>query len=137
MLKIYCDGACKGNPGPGGWGAVLLWKGLTKTLSGSEPDTTNNRMELRAVIEALKAVTKPVPIEVYTDSMYVKQGITVWIASWLKTDWNKGKVKNQDLWSQLYELSQRLKIEWFWVKGHSGDKWNECVDQLATTEASR
>jgi ribonuclease HI len=135
FLEIYTDGACKGNPGPGGWGALLLWNDHQKKLSGFEADTTNNRMELRAAIEALKAVKKPIPIKLHTDSTYVRSGITEWIKKWQANGWNKGKIKNIDLWEELYELTKQFEIEWIWVKGHSGHKYNDIVDQLASDAA--
>lgn len=131
-LHIYCDGACSGNPGPGGWGAVLIWGDKEKEISGSEDNTTNNRMELRAAIEAIKSVKKKVKIVIHTDSQYVKNGITVWIKGWLKNDWNKGKVKNIELWKELLEESLKHEIVWKWVKGHSGVDYNERADRLAT-----
>jgi ribonuclease HI len=131
-LHIYCDGACSGNPGPGGWGAVLIWGDNTKEISGSADNTTNNQMELRAAIESIKSVKKKVKIVIHTDSQYVKNGITVWIKSWLKNNWNKGKVKNIELWKELLEESSKHEIVWKWVKGHSGVDYNERADRLAT-----
>ncbi len=131
-LHIYCDGACSGNPGPGGWGAVLIWGDKEKEISGAEANTTNNRMELRAAIESIKSVKKKVKIVIHTDSQYVKNGITVWIKSWLKNNWNKGKVKNIELWKELLEESSKHEIVWKWVKGHSGVDYNERADRLAT-----
>ncbi len=131
-LHIYCDGACSGNPGPGGWGAVLIWGDTIKEISGSADHTTNNQMELRAAIEAIKNVKKKVSIVIHTDSQYVKNGITVWIKGWLKNDWNKGKVKNIELWKELLEESSKHEIVWKWVKGHSGVDYNERADKLAT-----
>lgn len=130
-LEIYTDGACLGNPGPGGWGAILIWGEKIKEISGCEKNTTNNRMELKAAIEALKAIKMDVPIKIYTDSQYVKKGITEWINSWIHTNWNRGKVKNVDLWKELNELNKKYKVEWYWVKGHSGHEMNERVDQIA------
>ena len=131
ILKIYTDGACSGNPGPGGWGAVMIWNGVTKEISGFEADTTNNRMELKAAIEGIKAVKRSVPIQIYTDSQYVKRGITEWIKKWQFNNWNNNKVLNQDLWKELLELSQAYQIEWRWVKGHSTDILNNSADALA------
>lgn len=130
-LEIYTDGACFGNPGPGGWGAILIWGDKTKEISGCEPNTTNNRMELKAAIEALKSVKSNVPIKIYTDSQYVKKGITEWINLWIHTNWNRGKVKNVELWKELHDLNKKFKVEWYWVKGHSGHEMNERVDQIA------
>jgi ribonuclease HI len=131
---IYTDGACRGNPGPGGWGAVLSYKGNTKELYGGEPETTNNRMELTAVIYALETLTKPCNVQLHSDSKYVLQGITEWLENWKKRGWktaNKGAVKNEDLWRKLDAARQRHKIEWLWVKGHSGNKGNDRADALA------
>lgn len=136
-LKIYTDGACSGNPGPGGWGVVLIWGDVIKQLSGGENPTTNNRMELKGAIEALKSVKKKVPIEIYTDSVYVKDGITKWIHQWRKTNWNNGKVKNQDLWTQLSDLCSLYSISWHWVKGHSTDKYNNMADELARSAVKK
>jgi len=132
-IKIYCDGACSGNPGPGGWGAVLLWNEHTKKLSGGSANTTNNQMELRAAIEGLKAIKKVVKVAIYTDSQYVKNGITTWIHSWKKNGWNKGKVKNIELWKELDDIASKHEVKWHWVKGHNGDKYNEMADELATS----
>ncbi len=136
-LEIYTDGACSGNPGRGGWGAVLLYKGHEKKISGFAKDTTNNRMELAAVIEALKAIKKSsAEITIYTDSKYVQNGITGWIHSWKKNNWrnsSKKPIKNVDLWQQLDEESSKHNIDWQWVKGHSGNKYNDIADELATS----
>ena len=134
FIEIYTDGACSGNPGPGGWGVVLLWGGLSKHISGFETQTTNNRMELKAAIEGLKAIKRKNPIKIYTDSTYVKQGITEWIHKWQKSNWNNGKVKNQDLWLELIKLAQQYELEWHWVKGHADNKYNNLADQLAREE---
>ncbi len=131
FLEIYCDGACSGNPGPGGWGAVLIWGNNIKEISGYEQSSTNNRMELTAAIEALKQVSRPVKIKIYTDSIYVMRGITDWILTWKRNNWNKGKIKNIDLWQKLDDISAKFDIEWNWVKGHNGNKYNEMADQLA------
>ena len=134
IIKIYTDGACSGNPGKGGWGAILLYKGKEKKINGFDPETTNNRMELQAVIEALKIIKKNIKIEIYTDSNYVKDGITKWIFSWKKNGWKNSKkqaVKNADLWQKLDLLVQKYDVEFFWVKGHNGDKYNEIADELA------
>lgn len=134
-ITIYTDGACSGNPGAGGWGAVLLYKEHIKKISGGEKDTTNNRMELKAVIEALKAIKKiAAEAVVYTDSKYVQNGITEWIHGWKKNGWKnaaKKPIKNVDLWMELDAEAAKHKIEWKWVKGHSGDKYNEMADELA------
>ncbi len=138
-IKIYTDGACSGNPGKGGWGAVLLYKGHKKEISGFNPQTTNNQMELQAVIEALKALKKPSEITVYTDSVYVKDGITKWIFNWKKNGWrtaDKKPVKNLEFWQELDLLVVGHQITWQWVKGHSGDKYNEIADQLAVNAIS-
>ena len=139
-LKIYTDGACLGNPGPGGW-AYLLQQGEHEKLgSGGEPDTTNNRMELRGVIEALRALKKPCTIDVITDSQYVRKGMMEWIHAWHKNGWKtaqKAPVKNQDLWQELHQLSQTHQIVWHWVKGHSGHPENERVDEAARLAAEK
>ncbi len=131
FLEIYCDGACSGNPGPGGWGAVLIWDDKLKKISGFEDNTTNNRMELKAAIESLKAIKRPVKLKLYTDSTYVQKGITEWIYAWKRNMWNKGKVKNVDLWQELDQIAAKFNIEWRWVKGHNGNKYNEMADELA------
>lgn len=134
VVVIYTDGACRGNPGPGGWGAVLNYKGTTKELYGGEQVTTNNRMELMAVINALEALTRPCKIELHSDSKYVLQGITEWLDNWKKRGWktaNKGAVKNEDLWRRLDAARERHQIEWRWVKGHSGNNGNDRADELA------
>ena len=134
---MYTDGACRGNPGPGGWGVLLLCGNKEKVLSGAMQMTTNNRMELTAAIEGLKAITKPCKIAIYTDSEYVKNGITQWINQWRQRRWRTaaGKpVKNQDLWQELDQvLAQHKDVEWHWVRGHSGDMGNERADLLART----
>lgn len=134
MITIYTDGACKGNPGPGGWGVVLLYNDVEKTLHGGELDTTNNRMELTAAIQALKALKRACQVELYTDSQYVKKGITEWIHGWKRKGWKNAKkepIKNSDLWQTLDELTQTHQITWHWVKAHQGDVRNEQADQLA------
>ena len=133
-VTIYTDGACKGNPGPGGWGALLISGAHEKELYGGEHETTNNRMELTAAIEALNALTERCNITLYTDSVYVKEGINSWLANWKKRGWktaSKKPVKNADLWRQLDEANQRHRINWQWVKGHAGDPGNERADELA------
>lgn len=134
IVEIYTDGSCYGNPGPGGWAALYLWKGKLKEISGFKADTTNNQMELTAAIEALKNIKRDIKIKLHTDSLYVKQGITEWIYGWLKNDWNKGKVKNKELWIELHKLNRQFKVEWFWVKAHNGNIYNEKVDKLAKKE---
>ena len=129
-VEIYTDGACSGNPGPGGWGVVLRWNGHEKELSGGELDTTNNRMELMAAIKALEALTKPSGVVLYTDSTYVQQGITEWIHGWKAKNW-PSKIKNKDLWLLLDEQNQKHTVEWKWVKGHAGHPGNEQADRLA------
>lgn len=135
-IRMYTDGACRGNPGPGGWGALLRWQGHEKTLYGGDPETTNNRMELTAVIfglAALKSDTR-VPVEIYTDSKYVQQGMQSWIHGWKRNGWktaDKKPVKNADLWQQLDQLAQKYPVSWHWVKGHAGHPENELADELA------
>jgi ribonuclease HI len=133
-VEIFSDGACRGNPGPGGWGVLLRAKGVEKELWGGEADTTNNRMELTAVIRALEALKRPSRVRLYTDSQYVQKGISEWIHSWKRRGWltaDRKAVKNVDLWQRLDELSKNHKIEWFWVKGHAGHPENERADRLA------
>ena len=133
-VEIYTDGACKGNPGPGGWGAILRAKGREKELYGGERDTTNNRMELTAAIMALEALTRPCKVDLTTDSQYVRQGITQWIHNWKKRGWKtaaKEPVKNEDLWRRLDAAVATHQVEWHWVRGHTGHPENERADQLA------
>ncbi len=133
-IEIYTDGACSGNPGPGGWGALLIYGDYEKTLSGGDPDTTNNRMEMLAAIEALDALKKPCRVILHTDSNYVKQGITEWMKRWRQNDWRTSKrqpVKNIDLWQRLEIAVSRHQVEWRWVQGHSGVAGNERADELA------
>lgn len=135
-VTIYTDGACQGNPGPGGWAALLKFGKHEKELTGSEPDTTNNRMELTAALEAIKALKEPCQIDFYTDSEYLKKGITEWVSNWKRKGWKtaaKKPVKNQDLWKALDEAVQRHQIEWHWLRGHAGHRENERVDKLART----
>jgi len=134
QVEIYTDGACKGNPGRGGWGALLRSNGQEKELYGGELVTTNNRMELMAVIAALNALTRPCAVVVYTDSQYVQKGISEWIHNWKKRGWktaSKEPVKNADLWQQLDASRERHQVEWRWVKGHAGHEFNERADALA------
>lgn len=134
LIEIYTDGACSGNPGKGGWGAILMYGNHKKEISGFAAHTTNNKMELTAVIEAIKAVKKPSKINIYTDSIYVKDGITKWILNWRQNGW-KGKdkkpIKNPELWQELDSVIANHKIDWYWVRGHNGDKYNEIADSLA------
>lgn len=133
-IAIFTDGACKGNPGPGGWGALLRFGSQEKGLCGGEANTTNNRMELMGAIEGLKALTEPCEVKLTTDSQYVRQGITQWMHGWKKNGWKtsaKKPVKNEDLWKRLDEQVARHNVSWFWVKGHSGHRENEIADQLA------
>jgi ribonuclease HI len=133
-LEIFTDGACRGNPGPGGWGALLRYDGNEKTIYGGEGETTNNRMELTAAIEALAELKQPCRVTLTTDSQYVRQGITSWLENWKKRGWktaSKKPVKNVDLWQRLEEEAVRHQVEWLWVKGHSGHRENEIADQLA------
>ena len=139
-VQIFTDGACKGNPGPGGWG-VLLRKGTTeRELSGAEPDTTNNRMEMTAAIEGLSALKRRCTVDLYTDSKYLIDGITKWLPGWQRRGWktaSKKPVKNEDLWRKLAQLEAEHRITWHWVKGHAGHPENERADQLASDEAER
>ena len=131
---IHTDGACRGNPGPGGWGALLVWNGTERELSGSEPATTNNRMELTAAIMGLAALKRPTQLTLQTDSQYVIKGITEWLPSWKARGWrtaDRKPVKNQDLWQALDEANARHAVRWHWVKGHAGNDGNERVDRLA------
>jgi ribonuclease HI len=133
-VVIYTDGACSGNPGPGGWGAVLQWNGTVKELHGGEPQTTNNRMELMAAIQALEGLSRPATVQLYTDSKYLLDGITKWIHGWQRNGWRtaaKQPVKNADLWRRLVEAMDGHQISWQWVKGHAGDPGNERADELA------
>jgi ribonuclease HI len=133
-VEIYSDGSCRGNPGPGGWGAIIRLNKVEKELFGGEAATTNNRMELTAVIRALDALEQPSQVRVFTDSQYVQKGISEWIHSWKRRGWrtaDKKPVKNEDLWRQLDEAAARHQVEWHWVKGHAGHPENERADQLA------
>ena len=134
FIDIYTDGACSGNPGPGGWGALLLYNGQEKEICGGERDTTNNRMELMAAIQALEALKQPSQVRLHTDSVYVRDGITQWIERWKRNGWRtaaKKPVKNVDLWQRLERAAERHDLEWHWVKGHAGHPQNERADQLA------
>lgn len=140
-VEIFTDGACSGNPGVGGWGAILRYKDIEKELSGGEENTTNNRMELMAVIMALSALKTNCNISLYTDSKYVMNGITEWLANWKRNNWRtankKQEVKNVDLWQRLDELTQQHEIRWLWVKGHNGHPENERCDALARSEVAK
>jgi ribonuclease HI len=134
VVEVHTDGACSGNPGPGGWGAVLRWRGRQRELSGFEPETTNNRMELRAAIGALEALKRPMTVRLHTDSAYLRNGITTWLPGWKANGWrtaDKKPVKNQDLWRALEAALGRHRVAWHWIKGHSGNPDNERADQLA------
>jgi ribonuclease HI len=133
-VEMWTDGACKGNPGPGGWGALIRWDGVEKELFGGEASTTNNRMELRAVIEALTALKRPCPVTLHVDSSYVMNGMQKWIHGWKRNGWrtaDKKPVKNADLWRELETQVERHDVRWVWVRGHAGDPGNERADQLA------
>ena len=139
-VVIYTDGACSGNPGPGGYGSVLIYKNVNKELSGYEELTTNNRMEIKAVIEALKALKEPCNIKLYTDSKYVSDAFNKnWLKNWLRNNWkksNKQPVENKELWEELVSLTEDHNIEWIWVKGHNDNKYNERCDELARQQIS-
>jgi ribonuclease HI len=133
-VAVYTDGACRGNPGPGGWGAVLMFGTTEKELCGGEPATTNNRMEMTAAIRALEALREPCRVDLYTDSEYLRKGITEWLPNWRRRGWrtaNRKPVKNQDLWEALTALAERHDVAWHWVKGHAGHPENERADLLA------
>ncbi|APZ42223.1 ribonuclease HI [Acidihalobacter ferrooxydans] len=139
-VEIFTDGACRGNPGPGGWGALLQYQGARRELSGAEADTTNNRMELLAAISALEALKRPCHVVLTTDSTYVRDGITRWLPGWKRKNWRTSSgsaVKNQDLWQRLDAASARHEVRWEWVKGHAGHPGNEAADQLATRAIDR
>ncbi len=138
-IKVYTDGACKGNPGPGGWGVYIQFKEDEKELYGGNPETTNNQMEMQAALEALKYLKdEDEVIELYTDSNYLRQGITEWIHNWKKNNWKtaaKKPVANRDLWIEISDLNEKMTVEWNWVKGHAGDPGNERADELANIGA--
>ncbi|MCV6599159.1 MAG: ribonuclease HI [Alphaproteobacteria bacterium] len=139
-VEIFTDGACSGNPGPGGWGAILRYGSKEKEMSGGQKETTNNQMELKATIESLKALKKPCEVDITTDSSYVKNGITQWIFNWKKNDWktaNKKPVKNKELWQELDDQVKIHKVSWHWVKGHAGHPENERADALAVAEVQK
>ncbi len=134
VVEIFTDGSCKGNPGPGGWAALLRWQDREKSLSGGHPDTTNNRMEMIAAIEALESLKRPCTVRLSTDSQYLMNGITKWIKNWKRRGWKTSQntpVKNEELWRRLDEAISRHQVEWKWVKGHNNHEENELVDQLA------
>lgn len=140
IVTIYTDGACSGNPGIGGWGAILIYNKISKEISGGEIDTTNNKMELKAVIESIKILKRKCKINIYTDSLYVKNGITNWINNWKQNGWKNSKkqpILNQELWQELDILTQKHTIEWFWVKGHNNNELNELADKLARNEINK
>jgi len=133
-VTIWTDGACSGNPGPGGWGALMIWNGHKRELKGGARDTTNNRMELTAAAEALEALKRPAEVDLYTDSQYVRGGITEWLAKWKRNGWRTAdgkRVKNEDLWRRLDAARERHQVKWHWVRGHAGTDGNERADQLA------
>ena len=137
-VDIHTDGACLGNPGPGGWAALLRWRGIERELAGGEADTTNHRMELMAAIAALEALKEACDATLHTDSQYVRQGITEWMPNWIRRGWKTAggdPVKNRDLWERLHAANAKHKVDWRWVKGHAGDPDNERVDQLARAAA--
>lgn len=139
-VTIFTDGACSGNPGPGGWGAILRFRGVEKELSGGDPATTNNRMEMMAAISALEAIKRPCTVDIYTDSSYVRDGITKWVFGWQKRGWktaDKKPVKNVELWQRLLEAARPHTVEWHWVKGHAGHPENERCDELARMAVPR
>lgn len=139
-VVIYTDGACRGNPGPGGWAALLRYGKHEKQLNGAEPNTTNNRMELMAAIQALEALKRASQVDLYTDSQYVQKGITQWLDGWVARNWrtaDKSAVKNADLWQRLQSAAKRHEVNWHWVRGHSGVDDNELVDQLANQAIDR
>ena len=136
-VTIYTDGACSGNPGKGGWAALMQYNNVEKEIFGAEEETTNNRMELMAAISALEILKEPCCVKIFTDSQYVKNGITKWIDGWLKNNWknsSKKPVKNKELWERLLEVSKKHEIVWNWVEGHAGNELNERVDQLARSQ---
>ena len=140
VVEVFSDGACLGNPGPGGWAALLRYGNVEKVISGSERDTTNNRMELMGAIAALEQLTRPCPVHITTDSQYVKQGMQQWLPRWQANGWrtaDKKPVKNQDLWERLAKAVARHQVEWFWTRGHAGHPDNERVDRAARLAAER
>ncbi|TVR95816.1 MAG: ribonuclease HI [Rhodospirillales bacterium] len=139
-VAIFTDGACLGNPGPGGWGVIMRWRGIERELSGSDPQTTNNRMELTAAIEGLEALKRSVEVDLYTDSTYVRDGISRWIEAWKRNGWrtaDRKPVKNADLWRRLDAVAARHAVAWHWVRGHAGHPENERADRLAVAAAQQ
>ena len=139
-VVIHTDGGCHGNPGPGGWAATLAYGTQVREVSGGEPATTNNRMEIQAAIQALRALNQPCAVRIHTDSDYLRQGITSWIHGWRKRGWvtaTREPVKNRDLWQELDDIARVHRVDWRWVRGHNGDRWNELCDQLATQAIER
>lgn len=139
-VTLYTDGGCQGNPGPGAWACVVLYQKHAWELSGAEPATTNNRMEIQAAIRGFRALNRPCNVQVFTDSDYLRQGITTWIEGWRRRGWRTkegGPVKNQDLWSELDSLARIHEVDWQWLKGHAGHRWNERCDSLATRAIER
>ena len=139
VVEIFTDGACSPNPGPGGWGAILRYGSHERELHGGDPATTNNRMEIMAAIRGLEQLTRPSTVHLYTDSQYLRRGVTEWVSQWKRNGWltrNKTPVKNADLWERLDRAAQRHQVEWFWVKGHAGHPENERADQLAVQGAA-
>ncbi len=140
VVEIHTDGACSGNPGPGGWAAILRWRGHERVLSGGVAETTNNRMELTAAIRALEALKRPMRVRLYTDSDYLRRGITEWLPRWKRRGWrtaDRRPVKNRDLWERLDAAAARHRIEWHWLRGHAGDPLNERADRIAREEIRR
>ncbi len=134
IVEMFTDGACSGNPGPGGWGVLLIWNGNEKELHGGEPETTNNRMELMAAIKGLEALKRDLKIHLFTDSKYVRDGITAWMEKWKRNGWKtaaRKPVKNEDLWRRLDNIANEYDVEWHWIKGHAGHPGNERADELA------
>jgi ribonuclease HI len=134
IIEIFTDGACEGNPGPGGWCAILRYKNHEKIISGHEQNTTNNKMELTAIIKALEIIKRKSKIKVYSDSQYVIKGMNEWLPNWIKNNWKNSKkteIQNKELWMKLYELSKKHEIEWFWIRGHEGHPENEKCDKIA------
>lgn len=138
-VVVYTDGACEPNPGSGGWAAILSYKGRSREVSGGERDTTNNRMEMMAAIQALEALKRPCSVTLHTDSEYLKEGMTTWLPAWKRRDWKRkgGAIKNLDLWQRLDALAQKHQVRWKWVRGHAGNSLNERCDELACAEIAK